>query len=184
MAVVPKDKSLVVRSGERKMTIVVDRPQGLPRSARAAWLGAAARLAHRRRARNRVGPRMATLTRRHDHGGAGHRHARAAIQPPHGLRRREQLARPRGQQRVGAQHQPAVPRQMAAEISRKRTRFIDARSTTVGSSARKNRMALGFASVSIRLARNARQPCCAVVGLGTSTRSAGAVHSFHARYSR
>ena len=55
MTVVPKDKSLVVRSGDRKMTLELDGPQGLSRSARAARLGVAARLAHGGRARDGVG---------------------------------------------------------------------------------------------------------------------------------
>ena len=54
MAVVAKDKSLVVRSGDRKMTHRVEGPQGLPRPARTTRLGAAARLAHGRFARGRV----------------------------------------------------------------------------------------------------------------------------------
>jgi hypothetical protein len=66
---------------------------------------------------------------------------------------------------------------IAAEICRKRNAFREVRSMTVGSSAKKNRIAFGLASVSIRLARNALQPCWLRVPFSTSTRSAGAVQS-------
>ena len=101
---------------------------------------------------------VCALARCDHHRGARHRDAGAAIQPTHRLRRREQLARARREQHVREQHQRLHDDDRGRDLQESH-RFIDARSMTVGSNARKNRMAFGFASVSMRLATNARQPC-------------------------
>ena len=60
MAVVRQGQVADRASGDRKMTLELEGPQGLPRPARAARLGAAARLAQRRSARrsSRQNPRL------------------------------------------------------------------------------------------------------------------------------
>ena len=103
MTVVAKDRSLIVRSGGRKMTIAwhelkdyrgarAQRGSVLPRGWRTVDV-----------ARDRVVGRWSAS--RDDHGRARHRHTGAAIQAAHGFRRREQLARPRREEHVGEQHQ-------------------------------------------------------------------------------